>query len=430
MDRLGQILLERGWVERSKLRRAQENQDRVGGHLGTCLLEAKAVTEEELGEALGLVYDVPPTSVEALREISQEALDALPAKVAERCHAVPFELSGRTLYVAMLDPEELTCQDELAFASGMRLDIHVASEPRIAEALELHYGVECPSRLATLVEQLNRARFLWRNRREAAQDGQQRSVVGAAMGAGFLEAPQVEEAPQLPESPLPEPPRDDREDGEGKAPGGAPERPGRRPRRQEVVPESIALTPEENRALYRKSSSPRQSEGAGPTSPFEAALAEAHERLEEASHRDEVGEALVDFLSSLFLHAGILIARADRIEGWVPGRGVDPERFRRLSISLEQPSAFLNLKAGSPFHLGPLADIPAHRALVHCWDGRLPRGSLLLPVRLRDRLVAVLYGDRGESSLTGLPTERIQQLADHAAKAFERCIVLKKKGAG
>ena len=39
MKKLGEHLVERGWVRRTDLLRALNHQQQVGGRLGTCLLE-------------------------------------------------------------------------------------------------------------------------------------------------------------------------------------------------------------------------------------------------------------------------------------------------------------------------------------------------------------------------------------------------------
>jgi GAF domain-containing protein len=88
----------------------------------------------------------------------------------------------------------------------------------------------------------------------------------------------------------------------------------------------------------------------------------------------------------------------------------------------------LNLRQGSGLHVGPLADMPAHRELAACWGGQLPRECLLLPVRLRDRLVTVLYLDAAGGPLGRIDLEGLQRLAAATARALERLILQKKKG--
>jgi hypothetical protein len=48
MSKLGQLLVARGWITVQQLTRALQNQGVVGGRLGTCLIEADALSEDNL----------------------------------------------------------------------------------------------------------------------------------------------------------------------------------------------------------------------------------------------------------------------------------------------------------------------------------------------------------------------------------------------
>jgi hypothetical protein len=110
------------------------------------------------------------------------------------------------------------------------------------------------------------------------------------------------------------------------------------------------------------------------------------------------------------------------------GDDIDQEAFARYSVDFNEPSIFLNLREGSGFHIGPLAPMESHRELTLCWGGGLPRDCLALPVRLRDRLVLVVYLDGGNRGLGGVDIEQMRRLTTLAAAAFERCILHKKRG--
>ena len=68
--------------------------------------------------------------------------------------------------------------------------------------------------------------------------------------------------------------------------------------------------------------------------------------------------------------------------------------------------------------------MPAHRELARAWGGELPRDCVMLPVRMRDRLVTVIYADGAKR----VDLAQLQRLAAATAAAFERCILLKKQG--
>src|SRR4028118_2282828 len=159
MGKLGQLLVARGWITVQQLTRALQNQSVVGGRLGTCLIEIDAISEDLLLKGLSEQLGVPSASLDDLRGIPEEVLALLPEKLARRCRAVPFRVEGSRLDLAMMDARNLACQDEIAFATGKRVKIHVAHELRVLEGLERYYKEESPSRFSLLVERLNRARY-------------------------------------------------------------------------------------------------------------------------------------------------------------------------------------------------------------------------------------------------------------------------------
>src|SRR5947199_6451566 len=161
MAKLGQLLVARGWITVQQLTRALKNQNVAGGRLGTCLLEMDALSEELLLKGLSEQLGVPAADADELRGVPDEVLALVPEKLARRCRAVPFRVEGGRLDLALMDPRNLSAQDEIAFASGKRVKVFVAEEVRILEALERYYGEECPSRFGLVLDRLNRARFLW-----------------------------------------------------------------------------------------------------------------------------------------------------------------------------------------------------------------------------------------------------------------------------
>ncbi|HEV7515265.1 MAG TPA: hypothetical protein VGR07_03095, partial [Thermoanaerobaculia bacterium] len=134
MGKLGQLLVARGWITVQQLTRALKNQNVVGGRLGTCLLEMDALTEDLLQKGLAEQLGVPAARVEDLRGIPEEVQGLLPVKLARRCRAIPFRAMGGRLDVAMLDARNLASQDEIAFATGKRVRVHIGNEIRIFEA--------------------------------------------------------------------------------------------------------------------------------------------------------------------------------------------------------------------------------------------------------------------------------------------------------
>ena len=103
------------------------------------------------------------------------------------------------------------------------------------------------------------------------------------------------------------------------------------------------------------------------------------------------------------------------------GTGIDREAFAAFSIGFDQPSLFLNLRHGSSLYLGPLPPMPAHRQLARTWGGDLPRDCVMLPVRIKDRMVMVIYADGADPRAGRAAADAAPAAA--ATAAVERCIL-------
>ncbi len=396
--RLGELLLERGWITRADLARALKTQQVLGGRLGTCLLEIEALSEELLDKALAEVHGVDAVGVEDLRHIDAETLALVPRRLAVRHRSVPVRSLGGRLELAMDDPGDLDRRDEIAFASSRRVHPLAANEARILEALERYYDEPCPGRYARLLDQLNRRRYLW-NEAEGAN----------AAATLFPEAPDLAPPPLPDDAPRP----------------AAVRRPAPRPRQR-----SVELSEAERQALYggRPEPPPPPAPSAAPPAVAPESFAAAEERLAQLDERDEVGRFLLAFLRRFFDRVVLFAVRRDGVHGWMAaGEGLAAAQPARVAVPFDRPSIFLNLERGSVFHLGPLPPLPAHGDLVDLLGGDVPAECLLLPVRLGDRMVVVIYGDRGGKRLTGVDLEALRRLAQCVTAALERCISLKRQ---
>ena len=184
--------------------------------------------------------------------------------------------------------------------------------------------------------------------------------------------------------------------------------------------QSVSLTPEERADLgavawVEPASTDR-------SLPIPASLDEVETALGKATDLEEVARVLLGFLGRDHRRAAIFQVTRERINGWrVHGTGIDREAFAAFSIGFDQPSLFLNLRHGSNLYLGPLPPMPAHRQLARTWGGDLPRDCVMLPVRIKDRLLLVVYADGATRGPVDL--QQMQRLMNAATSAVERCIL-------
>ncbi len=470
----------RGWITVQQLTRALKNQNVAGGRLGTCLLEMDALSEELLLKGLSEQLGVPAADADEMRGIPDEVLALVPEKLARRCRAVPFRVEGGRLDLALMDPRNLSAQDEIAFASGKRVKVFVSSEIRVLEALEKYYHEECSSRFGLVLDRMNRARFLWDKPAEKPLPHSGDELL-ASIDSPFAPAPKLDLPPDLPPAPVPRsmPPVDPDLFSAAKlfppkpapAPAAAPAPPppvaappavapaapaiaarvtpskavtmpmptpkvAVAPAAAAVAPEPaapppptpmrssiVALTPEERAELGAFTYV--EPAAADRSLPAPATLGEAEEELSRATDLEEVARLVLGFLGRDHRRVALFQVSRDRITGWrVHGTGIDREAFAAFSIGFDQPSLFLNLRHNSGIYLGPLPPMPAHRQLARTWGGDLPRDCILLPVRIKDRLVLVVYADGATKGPIDL--SQMQRLAAAATSAVERCILQKK----
>lgn len=444
--RLGELLEKRGQLTREQTLRALRNQKVLGGRLGTCLLEIEAITEEQLCSALAEQNGVPCATPEDLRGISDEVLELLPAKVAKRCQAIAFHASATQVKVALSDARNLAHQDEISFVVGRRIRWHVAPELRLIEALEKHYGEECPSRLAKLLDKMNRSRFLWARETTAATatapppagdqlqwDTRIAGVAGAAPEASTespasvsLELPhfqhQTLELPTL--SPLAPP---------AASPGLAAAQPTAAPAPVAAPVVLEATTPPAEQPAAKPAPPAKTREAPPPAlqSPRRLTVDEAEQRLLQPRERDDVARVLLDFAAGLVPRAVLFVVRKGEIAAWLwSGEAIDPAKLAALRLNLKQPSLFVGLKEEGAYFRGPLSMLPAHVALAACFAAPAIAGEVLvLPVKVKERLVAALLVEpRLASGVELAPADLadLQRVIAKAEIAFELCIMRSK----
>jgi hypothetical protein len=428
MGKLGQLLVARGWITVQQLNRALLTQQVVGGRLGTCLIEMDSITEDNLLKGLSEQHGVPTVSLDDLRGIPEEVIALLPDKLARRCRAVPFRVVGTRLDVAMLEPRNLALQDEIAFASGKRVMVHVAHELRIMEALERFYREESSSRYSMLAERLNRARYFW-------ERDKQPEPPKAADELGRL-PPMVRPAIQRPTPPVPPPaspisPISPASPAPAAAPPPAPA-----PRQPSI--QTVSMTAEERSALKTFSKpepAPVAAQAAAPPAslPSLASIDEVEAAFTRTHDREEVARIALSFLARNYRRAALFQVGKDKVSAWMGQGELDLPIFQKFAVGHDQPSLFMNLRNGSSLHFGPLPPMPAHRELARAWGGELPRDAVALPVRIKDRMVAVLYADGGlkavqsTAGMGGIDLPHLQRLAAATGSALERCILHRKR---
>jgi hypothetical protein len=150
MEIFGKFLMRRGALTRAQLDEATQSQVVFGGRLGTNLIELGYLRLGELEKHLSEHLGIPVPPAPWLERPAREALSAVPKALVERYGVLPLALEERTLHLAMLDPRDPGQVDEIAFATGLRVQPYVLAEVRISALLEHYYGIARDTRYINL----------------------------------------------------------------------------------------------------------------------------------------------------------------------------------------------------------------------------------------------------------------------------------------
>ena len=140
--KLGDLLLGEGVLSPPALERALNVQMRTRREvrLGSALLGLGVITEDALLGALARAHGCPTVGAPELENADPAAFKKLPSARAYRLNAMPFAIDKKTIRVAFADPSNIAAIDEVASVTGCRVIPAVASEVRLMEAHQKHYG--------------------------------------------------------------------------------------------------------------------------------------------------------------------------------------------------------------------------------------------------------------------------------------------------
>jgi len=144
-NRLGEMLLEAGLIDRFQLDSALSMQRNLGGRIGSALVKLGYLPEDTIMEFLESQAKFSRISLSDM-EIPQKLMTLIPAGRMQHLLVIPIEMrqqgKEKILRVAMTDPTNLKLIDDLQFATGCRVLPVLASENEIRQTLKKHLPPE------------------------------------------------------------------------------------------------------------------------------------------------------------------------------------------------------------------------------------------------------------------------------------------------
>ena len=459
--RLGDLLLEKRRITAEQVQAALDGQGMYGGRLGTNLVRLGYLDVDTLARALGEQSGRPWAETKHIAAIGKHAVSLFSARVVTSYKAIPLGWTSTKpprVIIACVDPATIPV-DELAFAAGCRVDLWVAPELVIEEALERYFGV--PRAASPYVEmKLGADAF-------GSEAPAVRPAAPPRAAPTFLEpppSPQTFLEPSPPEStrrparapmvleppPLPEPSPRRRPSAPPVVPhtrlepSPMPVRtaptfleppptpaPSRGPSAREELPSEDGWDlPDPPRAPTPPPPPPTRTSHHPMTAPPEALRpvidqAEASRMLEMATSKDHVGRVLEDWLRSTFGCGLVLIVKSGMAVGW-KGYFEDAEDLiEAIAVPLNKPSMFSHPHDSRLPFCGPPPEDGARLngllwKLLRCQP---PAEVVVCPVVVGSRTVNLLYAHAEDGNpLSDTLFRQAQVVAGAAGAAYGRII--------
>lgn len=139
--KLGNLLLKANVLTEQQLTAALNEQQKWGGKLGEILVRMNVLTEEMLVKALSKQMNVPAVNLDSIQGVAPHVRAKIPSQVARDLAALPLQLrdEGKTLVVAMSEPQNLGHVDTLRSISKCRIVPQIAARSAIAKAFGRFY---------------------------------------------------------------------------------------------------------------------------------------------------------------------------------------------------------------------------------------------------------------------------------------------------
>lgn len=138
--KIGELLVEGGYLEPDQLRSALSYQRQWGGRLGANVVKLGFLDDQQLVAFLSNRLQIPAVNLRLLR-IPEDVIALISGEVAKKYGMIPLQRSPdkKKIIVAMSDPTNLGAVDEVQFLVNARIIPTVASDTIVEQALRHYY---------------------------------------------------------------------------------------------------------------------------------------------------------------------------------------------------------------------------------------------------------------------------------------------------
>ncbi|CUP14627.1 type II secretion system protein E [Clostridium baratii] len=137
--RLGDLLVELGYITQKQVDEAIKIQKSTSKRLGRIFVEQGLITEESLMNLLELQLGIPRIDLESV-DVNMTAVTTISEGLAKKYNLIPVKFNNGNLVIAMSDPLNVFAEEDVALSSGYKVEIGIASEEEIRNAIAKYYS--------------------------------------------------------------------------------------------------------------------------------------------------------------------------------------------------------------------------------------------------------------------------------------------------
>ncbi|MCK9225334.1 MAG: type IV-A pilus assembly ATPase PilB [Candidatus Muirbacterium halophilum] len=137
--RLGDLLVELGYINDEQVKQALDNQKETKKRLGQVVIDLGFVTENDILKVLSDQLGVPVINLNEY-DISADVIKLIPVQIAKKHTLIPLFKDSNRLTIAMADPLDVFAIDQIQYKTNLKVDIVISSKAEIEGAQKQYYS--------------------------------------------------------------------------------------------------------------------------------------------------------------------------------------------------------------------------------------------------------------------------------------------------
>lgn len=418
------VLLKAGVVDAAGIQRAVADHEARGGNLVEALVRLSLCDEMELARLLAKEFSVPLAESVQFDNLPVFVTRLVPAGLARTHRAVPLVLDRGVLHVAMSDPTERRVLQDIAVATGHIASPVVAPVSLLASALTRYFPAPTIREASVQGSEPSRARSVFSFPPPATgnQGLPAPTTLKGDLAELFSSHSGTDSIVTL-ERPKKGRPRTSGGIAEAvlkkmvddaKAPA------------QPYSPAAEPLPPPASDASSAPIAEPLAEKTTSDMAPIQDAE-QALASIREAASRDEVARLIVRYAAHLLPRVVLLAVKNEMLVGWMGGGAelVDIQ-VKGIMVPLGSPSVFKTVRDTGTDYFGTMPRTVVNDTFLAALGQSRPEQVILIPISIRHRPIAILYGDCGRRSGFSVDLSTLHLFSIDAGAAFERVLLSRK----